>query len=151
MTLAERDVRLMIAELAATHGHVHELIRTRELASSYKLEQMRRVRTLEKQASWKREGGFDRIENIAEIHEQTLRCLHAGFDSEPLYTGLYNPRWPPTPEELTLNINIETERFSLEIPFSQPPPPPQYESSLRRSPAAGKGFDEPGVLQVAMR
>ena len=43
---------------------------------------------LEKQAVWKREGGFDRIEIIAEMHKQTLRRLHAGFDSKPLYTGL---------------------------------------------------------------
>ena len=57
----------MIAELAATHGRVPELIRTRELASSYKLEQMRRVWILEKQTAWKREGDFDRIEIITEM------------------------------------------------------------------------------------
>ena len=38
---------------------------------------MRRVRMLEEQDAWEREGGF-------ETHAQTLRRLHAGFDSEPL-------------------------------------------------------------------
>ena len=34
----------------------------------------------------------------------------------------------------------------LKIPLSsQPPPPPHYESSPRRSHAAGTGLDEPGV------
>ena len=47
-TFKERGVRLMIAEEAATRGRMHELIRVRELASSHKLEQMRRVRMLEK-------------------------------------------------------------------------------------------------------
>ena len=38
-----------------------------------------------------RENGFDRIEVIAEMHEETLRYMLAGFDPEPLDTGLYNP------------------------------------------------------------
>ena len=91
----------MIEEFTAIRWRVRELTRVRDLASSHKLEQMRRVRVLEKQAAWKREGGFDRVESIAEMHEQTLRRLHAGFDLESLYTGLYNPRWPPTFEEFT--------------------------------------------------
>ena len=73
---------------------MREPIRDRELTSSHKLEQMRRVGMLEKQAAWKREGGFDRIEIIAQIHKQTLRRLHAGFASESFYTRTYNPRWP---------------------------------------------------------
>ena len=74
---------------------------------------MRRVRMLEKQIAWKKKGGFDRSEVIAEMHEQTLRRLHAGFDSEPLYTGLCDPRWPPTLEEFTLNIHIKVEKLRL--------------------------------------
>ena len=46
---------------------------------------------LEKQETWKRDGGFDRIETIAEMHEEILRRMHAGFDPEPFHTGLYNP------------------------------------------------------------
>ena len=90
-TFPERDVRLMVADLAVTRGRVRRLIRVRELAASHKLEQMQCARMLEKQAAWKREGGYDRIEVVAEMHLHTLRRLHAGFDAEPLYTGLYNP------------------------------------------------------------
>ena len=57
----------------------------------HRLEQMRCSRVLEEQKAWKREADFDRIEIIAEIH--------AGFDSEPLYTELYNPRRSYSPEE----------------------------------------------------
>ena len=42
-------------------------------------------------------------------------------------------------------MNVEVERFNLQIFFSQSPPPPQYDSLLRRSYAAGTGLDEPGV------
>ena len=58
----------MVSELAITRGRVRKLVRVRELAASHKLEQLRRVRMLEKQAVWKKEGGFDSIEVIAEIH-----------------------------------------------------------------------------------
>ena len=122
MTFPERDVRLMIAELAATRERVCELIRVRELASLHKLEQMRRVQMLGKHATWKREGGFDRIEIIVEIHEHTLRRLHAGFDLEPLYTGLYNSRWPPISKEFTPEMPSEAERLKMEILLPQPPP-----------------------------
>ena len=88
---------------------------------------MRRVRMLEEQEAWKREGGFDRIDITAEMHAQTLRRLHAGYDSEPRYTGLYNPRWPHNPEEYTPEMSVEVERLRLEIIFSKPPPPPQYD------------------------
>ena len=51
MSFLERDVRLMIAELAVTRGCVRELIRDRELASSHKLNQVRHVRMPEKHAA----------------------------------------------------------------------------------------------------
>ena len=72
---------------------------------------MQRVRMLEKQAAWKRESGFKRIEIIAVMYEQTLRRLHVGFDSEPLYTVLYYPRWLPTSEE----FYVGNERRGKEI------------------------------------
>ena len=62
---------------------------------------------LEEQEAWKREGGFDRIEIIAEMHAQTSRRLHTGFDLEPLYTESYNPRWTHNLEEYTLEMNVE--------------------------------------------
>ena len=55
----------------------------------------------------------------------------------------HSPRWPPTSEEFTLEINIEVERLRLKILLSKPPPPPQYDLSPRRSPAVGTGLDEP--------
>ena len=75
------------------------------------------MRMPEMQKDGKREGGFDRIEIKAEIHAQTLRRLYAGFDSESLYTGLYDPRWWHNPEEYALEINVEVERLRLEISF----------------------------------
>ena len=79
------------------------------------------------------------------MHEQTLSCLHEGFDRERFYTGLYNLRRSPTLEESTLDVNVEIESLRLEVLLSQPLPPPQYGLSPRRSPAAGTGLDEPGV------
>ena len=75
---------------------------------------------LEKQEAWKREAGFDRIETIAEMRKQHFL---AGFHSEPLYTKLYNPRWPHTPEEHTLEMRVDVERLRMEIVLSQPAPP----------------------------
>ena len=80
----------MIVDLAITRGRVRNLIRVRELNATYTLEKIRRVQMLKKQAGRKREGCFDRIETTAEMHEESLRYLHAGFDPEPFYTGLYN-------------------------------------------------------------
>ena len=69
---------------------------------------------LEEQEVWKREDDFDRIEIIAEMHAQRL---HAGFDSESIYIGLYNSRWLPTPETNTLKTNVEVERLRLDFSF----------------------------------
>ena len=81
----------MTSESVATRWCVRELVQVRELASSHRLEKMRRVRMLEMQEAWKREGCFDGIEIIAEMHAQILRRLRVNFDSGPLYyTGLYN-------------------------------------------------------------
>ena len=43
MIFTERDVRLMVEDLAITRGRVRKRTRVRELAASHKLEQMRRV------------------------------------------------------------------------------------------------------------
>ena len=39
---------------------------------------------------------------------------HVGFDSEPLCIGLYNPRWPYTSEEYTVEISVDIELLRLE-------------------------------------
>ena len=88
------------------------------------------------------EGSFDRIESIAEMHAQRL---HARFSSESLYTGLYNPRWSHNPEEYKLEMSGDVERLRLKNSFLQPAPPPQCDSSPRRSPAVGTRSDESGV------
>ena len=44
----------------------------------------------------------------------------------------------PTPDESTLEMNVDVEKLRLETFFSEPPSP-------RRSHAAGTGLDEPGV------
>ena len=62
----------MLADLAAVRERVHKRIRVRELAAFCKLEQMRRVRMLEKQAAWKREGDFNRNEIIAADYDRNL-------------------------------------------------------------------------------
>ena len=91
----------MLKELAEISGRVRKLIWAKELALSHKPEQIRRVQMLEQRAAWIREIGFDRIETIAEMHEETPRRLHTGFDPGPVYTGLYNARRPPTIEAFT--------------------------------------------------
>ena len=103
---------------------------------------MRHLRTLKEQKVWKREAGFDRIETTAEMDAQRFR---AGFDSEPSYTKLYNLKWPHTPAEYTLEMRVDVERLRMEVLLSQPAPPPQCDSSPRRSPAVDTELDEPGT------
>ena len=100
---------------------------------------------LENQKAWKRKAGFDRIETIAETREQHFLD---GFYSEPLYTNLFDLRWPHTPEEHTLEVRVDVERLRMEIVLSQPTPPPQCGSSPRRSPVVGTVSDEPGVSRA---
>ena len=64
---------LLIVDLAIIRGRVRKLVRVRELAATHTLEQMQRVRMPEKQVACKRDDGFDRIETIVEMHEDTLR------------------------------------------------------------------------------
>ena len=90
----EHDVHQMIEEVEATSWRLRECIRGRELAATLRLGRMRRLPMLEEQKVCNREAGFDRVETTAEMDAQRLRT---GFDSEPFYTKLYNPRWPHTP------------------------------------------------------
>ena len=70
------------------------------------------------------------------------------FDSEPLYTKLYNLRLLYNPAEYTLEMGIDVQRLRMENLLSQPAPPPQCDSSPLRSPAVGTELDEPGALHV---
>ena len=141
MPIEESDVRKIIAEVEATSRRLRECIRVRELASTHRLGRMRRLRMLGQQKAYKREAGFDRIETIAEMCE---RHFIADFHSETLYTKLYNPKWPHTPEEHTVEMRVDVDRLRMENFISQPAPPPQCDSSPRRSPAIGTRSDEPG-------
>ena len=89
MPFKERDVRKMIAEVEATNWRRRECIRVREFVGMHRLERMRYLRILEEQEAWKRKAGFDRIKITAEMDAQRFGT---GFDSEPFYTKLYNPR-----------------------------------------------------------
>ena len=111
----EQDGREMTREIEETCWRVRECIRARELAATHRLEQMRRLRMHEEQKTWKREVGFDRIEITAEINAQRFRT---DFDSERFYTKLYNPRWPHTPAEYTLEMNVDIEGLRMETDFS---------------------------------
>ena len=106
MPCLECNVRLMIAVLRATRECMRELIWDRELASLHQLEKVRHVRMLEKQAAWKREGGFDRIEIIAEMYEKTLRRLHAGFDSKPFILDCTTLNDHPTVKNLCWKLTL---------------------------------------------
>ena len=103
---------------------------------------------LEEKKAWKREAGFDRTETTAEMDAERLR---AGFDPQPFYTELYNPRWPHTPEEYTLEIIIDVERLKVEILLLQPSPPPQCDSPRRRSSLRDQMNPEYRELRVSQR
>ena len=131
MTVDECDVRSIIAEMLieATSRRLCECIRVRELAATHRLEQMRRLRKLEKQKAWKRDVGFDRIETAAEMDaERFLTSLV----SEPFYSKLCNPKWPYNPKEFTLETKVDVERQRMEIVLSQPALRPQCDPSPRR-------------------
>ena len=103
---------------------MYKFIRVKELAALHKLEQMLRVRILERQSTWKRENDVDRIASIAERHEETLRPLHTGYDPEHFCTRIrYNARRPPISEEFSVGLKVEAERLRLERLLSQPPSP----------------------------
>ena len=106
------------------------------------LERMRRLRLLEEHETWKQEARFEQIKIVAQMDAQRFRI---SLDSEPLYTKLYNPRWPHTPAEHTLEMRVNVERLMIEIVLLQPAPPPECDSSPRRSPVVGTGSGKPGL------
>ena len=85
MPIKERDVRKIIAKVKETSWRLRGCIQVRELATTHRLEQMRRLRMLEEQKAWKREAGLDRVKTIVNMDVQHFRT---DLDSEPLYTKL---------------------------------------------------------------
>ena len=103
---------------------------------------MRRLRMLEEQKAWKREAGFDGIDTAAEMDAQRFRTK---LVSEHFYSKLFNPRWPHTPNEYTLEMRVDVERLKMGIILSQPAPPPQCDLLPRRLPAVDTGSEGPGT------
>ena len=73
MTIDEREIAKMIAEVEAISWRLRDTIRVRELAATHRLGQMRRLPMLEEQKAWKREVGFDHFETAAEMDETRFR------------------------------------------------------------------------------
>ena len=121
----EQDARQMIEEIEATSWCLRECIRVRELAATHRLGRMHFLRMLEEQKIWKRKADFDRVEMTAKMDEQRVRT---GLDLESFFFKLYNPRWPHTSEEHTLELNVEVEILRMEIVLLQPVLPPQCDS-----------------------
>ena len=147
MTLDECDVRKIIAQVLVegTSWRPRETIQVRELAATYRLGQMRRLRMLEEQNAWKREAGFDYLDTAAEMDARRSRTDPV---PEPFfYRNMFNPRCPHTPDELTLEMRVDVERLRMEIVLSQPEPPLQCDASPRRLPAVDTGSEEPGTLR----
>ena len=142
MSIKERDVQKIIPEVEAISWRVRECARARKLAATQRLVQMRRLWMLEEQKAWKREAGFERIDITAEIDAQRFRTI---LDLKHFYTKLYNPRWPHTPVEHTLEMRVDVERLKMELLLSRAAPPLQCDSSPRRLPAVDTGSDEPGM------
>ena len=94
---------------------------------------------LEKQKTWKREACLDRIKITVEMDVLRFR---AGFDSEPFYSKLHNPRWSPSPVEHKLKMDVNVKILRMEISLSQPL---QCDSSPRRLPAVGAWLIKPGT------
>ena len=140
MTVDERDITNMIAEVETTSWRLRETVRVRELAATHR---MRRLLMLEEKKSWKREVGFDRIETAAKMDAQRFRT---NLVSEPFFDrNMFNPGRPHTPEEFTFGMRVDVKRLRMEIILSQPAPRPQCDPSPRRLPAVDTGSEEPGT------
>ena len=150
MCVEESNARNIIAEVLAeaTSWRLRECIRTRELAATHRLWQMRRLRMLEKQKAWKREAGFDRIDRAAEMDAQRFRT---NLVSEPFYNKLDDPRRPHTHDEFALEMRVDVERLKMKIVFSEPAPSPQCDPSPRRLPAVDTGSEEPETPRRSVR
>ena len=85
MTVDERDIANMIAEVEATSWRFRKTIRVRELAATHRLGQMHRLLKLEEHKAWKREVGVYHIETAAEMNAQHFRTSRV---SKPFSTGI---------------------------------------------------------------
>ena len=92
MTVDERDIANMIAEVNTTSWRLRETIQVRELAATHRLGQMHRLLMLEEQQAWKREDGVDYIETAAEM--DATRSRSNIISETSFYRKMSNPPYP---------------------------------------------------------
>ena len=84
MNFTKHDVTAMHAELAATRERVHKLILAREIAASYRLDQINHLRLQDKLAAWRRTNGFDRSEVLSKRQCRfRSKCVRSMIRSTP--------------------------------------------------------------------
>ena len=103
---------------------------------------MRRLLMHEKHKTYKREFGFDRIETATETDEKRSRTSTSPVPDPFFYRNMIIPRHPHTPDEFTLEMNVDVEGLRMEITLSQPASS-QCDPSPRRA-AVDTGSEEPG-------
>ena len=131
MTVDESDITKIIAEVEATSRRLRKTIRDRDLAATHRLRQMRHLRMLEEQKVWKRETGFDYNKTAAEIDARRSRT---NLVSEPFfYRNMFNPRRQHTSDEFTLEMRVDFEGLRMKTILSQPEPPLQCNTLLRKA------------------
>ena len=160
MTVDEHVITKSISEdVEATIWRIRETIRVGELAATHRLGKMRRLLIHKKHKTWKREFGFDCIETAAEMDEKRYRTSTSPVPDPFFYQNMVIPRRPHTPDQFTLEMEVDVERLRMEIILSQPASP-QCDPLPRRaavdteseesgtppwSPAIGTGSDGPGI------
>ena len=83
------------------------------------------------------------IDTAAEMDAQRFRT---NLVSEAFfYSKMFNPRWPHTPDEFTLERGVDVDRLRMKIVLSQAEPPPQCDPSPRRLPVVDTGSEQPGT------
>ena len=132
MTVKERG-------FARMSEHVKAII----WAATHRLGQMRRLLMHEKQKAWKREFGFDRIETASEMDEKRSRTSTSPVPNPFFYRNMVIPRHPHTPDEFTLDMNVDAEGWRMEIIPSKLASS-ECDPSPRRA-AVDTGSEEPGT------
>ena len=143
MTVKEHDFAKIIAETEATSWRLRETIRVRKLAATHRQGQMRRLLMHKKHNTWKREFGFDRIETSTEMDEQHSRTSTSPVPDPFFCRNMVIPRHPHTPDEFTLEMEVDVEGLRMKIIISQPASPQC--DPLPRLAMVGTGSEEPGT------
>ena len=162
MTAKESGFARMTEDVEARIWRLRETIRVTELAATHRLGQMRRLLMHKKHKAWKREFGFDRIGTAAEMDKKRSRTSTSPVADPFFYRNMVIPRRPHTPDEFSLEMEMDVEGLRIEIILSQPSSS-QCNPSLRRaavdtrseepgtpprSPAIGTGSEEPGASRA---